>query len=84
MLQRVEAKVLKKTVNSLEVAVLPDEIHAILPTVHLSDHMSNCPVLWEGLQEGDIISNLICYNKNKQIIVSLFLFLHIVFHIFYK
>ncbi|XP_028264311.1 protein RRP5 homolog isoform X2 [Parambassis ranga] len=66
--KRVEAKVLKKSVNSLEVAILPDEIHAILPTVHLSDHMSNCPLLWEGLQEGDIISNLVCCNKNKQII----------------
>lgn len=61
---------LKKAANGLEVAVLPDETRAILPTVHLSDHMSNCPLLWESLQEGDIISDLICFNRKKQNIVS--------------
>lgn len=61
---------LKKSVNGLEVAILPDEIRAVLPTMHLSDHVSNCPLLWENLQEGDNISNLICYSKNKQNIVS--------------
>ncbi|XP_018520155.1 protein RRP5 homolog isoform X2 [Lates calcarifer] len=63
---RLEAKVLKKLVNGLEVAILPDEIRTVLPTMHLSDHMSNCPLLWESLQEGDNISNLICVNNNKQ------------------
>ncbi|XP_040891171.1 protein RRP5 homolog isoform X2 [Toxotes jaculatrix] len=61
-----EAKVLKKLVNGLEVAILPDEIRAVLPTMHLSDHMSNCPLLWESLQEGDNVSKLICFSKNKQ------------------
>nr|XP_046261090.1 protein RRP5 homolog [Scatophagus argus] len=64
--KRLEAKVLKKSVNGLDVSILPDEIRAVLPTVHLSDHMSNCPLLWDSLQEGDNISNLICFNKNKQ------------------
>ncbi|KAK2815754.1 hypothetical protein Q5P01_026221 [Channa striata] len=63
---RLEAKVLKKSANGLEVAILPDDVRAILPTMHLSDHISNCPLLWEALKEGDIISNLICLNKNKQ------------------
>lgn len=63
---------LKKSLNGLEVAILPDEIHAVLPMSHLSDHMSNCPLLWESLQEGDIISKLICPSKNKQNIVSFF------------
>ncbi|XP_047435563.1 protein RRP5 homolog isoform X2 [Mugil cephalus] len=62
-----EAKVLKKSVNGLDVAILPDEIRAVLPTVHLSDHISNCSMLWESLQEGDVISNLMCFNNNKQI-----------------
>uniref|UniRef100_A0A7N6B9F3 S1 motif domain-containing protein n=1 Tax=Anabas testudineus TaxID=64144 RepID=A0A7N6B9F3_ANATE len=52
--------------NGLEVAVLPGEIRAVLPTVHLSDHVSNGPLLWESIQEGDNISNLICFSKNKQ------------------
>ncbi|XP_030288280.1 protein RRP5 homolog isoform X1 [Sparus aurata] len=64
--KRVEARVLKKSVNGLEVAILPDENRAVLPTMHLSDHVSNCPLLWENLQEGDNISNLMCYSKNKQ------------------
>uniref|UniRef100_A0A8D0CUM6 Protein RRP5 homolog n=1 Tax=Sander lucioperca TaxID=283035 RepID=A0A8D0CUM6_SANLU len=63
---QLEAKVLKKSVNGLEVAVLPDEVRAVLPTMHLSDHISNCPLLWESLQEGDVISNVMCFNKNKQ------------------
>lgn len=57
--------------NSLEVAILPEEIRAHLPTMHLSDHLSNCPLLWECLQEGDSISNLICINRSQQNIVSL-------------
>uniref|UniRef100_A0A3Q3IL63 S1 motif domain-containing protein n=1 Tax=Monopterus albus TaxID=43700 RepID=A0A3Q3IL63_MONAL len=64
------ARVLKKSVNNLEVTILPDEMRAVLPTVHLSDHTSNCPLLWESLQEGDNISNLVCFNKNKQNIKS--------------
>uniref|UniRef100_A0A3Q0RHH9 Programmed cell death 11 n=1 Tax=Amphilophus citrinellus TaxID=61819 RepID=A0A3Q0RHH9_AMPCI len=62
--KRLDAKVLKKSLNGLELAILPDEIRAVLHTVHLSDHMSNCPLLWESLQEGDIISNLICLTAS--------------------
>lgn len=63
--KKLEARVLKKLVNGLEVAILPDEVHAVLPTMHLSDHMSNCPLLWESLREGDTISNLVCFNKSR-------------------
>ncbi|KAM4583938.1 protein RRP5 homolog [Odontesthes bonariensis] len=64
--KKLEAKVVKKAVSGLEVAILPDEIRAVLPTMHLSDHVSNCSLLWESLQEGDVISKLICFNKSKQ------------------
>ncbi|XP_037545618.1 protein RRP5 homolog [Nematolebias whitei] len=64
--KRLEAKLVKKLVNGLEVSILPDEVCAVLPTVHLSDHVSNCPLLWGSLQEGDVIANLVCFNKNKQ------------------
>lgn len=67
-----EARVTKKILTGVEVAVLPEEFRAVLPTMHLSDHMSNCPLLWEGLREGDVISNLVCISKNKHNIVSLF------------
>ncbi|XP_070830544.1 protein RRP5 homolog isoform X2 [Chaetodon trifascialis] len=68
--KRLEAKVLKKSVNSLEVAILPDDIRAVLPTMHLSDHLSNCPLLWETLQEGDNISNLVCINNRQNITLT--------------
>ncbi|XP_034544205.1 protein RRP5 homolog isoform X2 [Notolabrus celidotus] len=64
--QRMEARVVKKSLKGLEVAILPDEFRALLPTMHLSDHMSICPLLWETLKEGDSISNLVCCSKNKQ------------------
>lgn len=70
-IQKLEAKVLKKTARGLEVAILPDEFRATLPTMQLSDHVSHCQLLWECLQEGDNISNLICTNRGQQNIVSL-------------
>nr|XP_040042477.1 protein RRP5 homolog isoform X1 [Gasterosteus aculeatus aculeatus]XP_040042479.1 protein RRP5 homolog isoform X1 [Gasterosteus aculeatus aculeatus] len=64
--QRLEARIQKKSVTGLEVAILPDDIRAVIPTMHLSDHLSNCPLLLESMQEGDTISNLICFSKNKR------------------
>uniref|UniRef100_A0A8C7S801 Protein RRP5 homolog n=1 Tax=Oncorhynchus mykiss TaxID=8022 RepID=A0A8C7S801_ONCMY len=48
-----------KFLTGLEVSILPEETTALLPMMHLSDHVSNCLLLWEGLQEGDIISNIV-------------------------
>uniref|UniRef100_A0A8C7HZJ7 Protein RRP5 homolog n=1 Tax=Oncorhynchus kisutch TaxID=8019 RepID=A0A8C7HZJ7_ONCKI len=61
-------EVVSKFLTGLEVSILPEETPALLPMMHLSDHMSNCLLLWEGLQEGDIISNIVCLSKKKQII----------------
>ncbi|KAM9792618.1 protein RRP5 homolog [Neosynchiropus ocellatus] len=68
---KLEAKVLRKTLNGLEVAILPEEVPAFLPTSHLSDHVSNCLLLWENLQEGDVVSNLTCvFNNQKKITLT--------------
>ncbi|XP_061888969.1 protein RRP5 homolog isoform X2 [Entelurus aequoreus] len=67
--ERLEAKVVKKLVNGVEVSILSDKICALLPTIHLSDHMPNCPLLWESLQVGDTIPNLACISKNKKQII---------------
>ncbi|XP_055770329.1 protein RRP5 homolog [Salvelinus fontinalis] len=64
--KKVEVKVVSKVLTGLEVSILPEETTALLPMMHLSDHVSNCLLLWEGLQEGDIISNIVCLSKNKQ------------------
>ncbi|XP_029001010.1 protein RRP5 homolog isoform X3 [Betta splendens] len=68
--ERLQARVLKKSPNGLEVAVLPDVIRAILPTMHLSDHMSNCSLLWESLQKGDVVSDLAFFNCKNNITLT--------------
>uniref|UniRef100_A0AAR2JGU7 Protein RRP5 homolog n=1 Tax=Pygocentrus nattereri TaxID=42514 RepID=A0AAR2JGU7_PYGNA len=68
--KKVEVMVLKKDLTGLQVSILPEEVPALLPMVHLSDHVTNWPLLWEGLQEGDTISNTVYLSKSKQGIVS--------------
>ncbi|KAF4075156.1 hypothetical protein AMELA_G00231350 [Ameiurus melas] len=64
--KKVEVVVCKKSPAVIEVSILPEEMPALLPTVHLSDHVTNCPLLWAGIQEGDTISNAVCLSKRKQ------------------
>ncbi|CAL8388333.1 unnamed protein product [Arctogadus glacialis] len=64
--QRCEARLVTKSAVCLEVAILPEEVPALLPTMHLSDHVSNCALLWEALEEGDVISNLVCLSTSKE------------------
>uniref|UniRef100_A0A8C5A0G1 Programmed cell death 11 n=1 Tax=Gadus morhua TaxID=8049 RepID=A0A8C5A0G1_GADMO len=61
-----QARLVTKSAVCLEVAILPEEVPALLPTMHLSDHVSNCALLWEALEEGDVISNLVCLSRNKE------------------
>ncbi|XP_039590594.1 protein RRP5 homolog [Polypterus senegalus] len=65
----VEVEVLNKSENGLNVTILPQKIPAFLPLAHLSDHVTNCNILWEVLQVGDIISNVMCLNKSSQQII---------------
>ncbi|XP_041116751.1 protein RRP5 homolog [Polyodon spathula] len=65
----VKVTVVRKTIDGLDVSILPEEASAFLPMTHLSDHVSNCRLLWEGLGEGDIISNVMCLSKNKEHII---------------
>ncbi|XP_030058666.1 protein RRP5 homolog [Microcaecilia unicolor] len=60
-----DVKVLKKTEDGLTVSVLPDENQAFLPMMHLSDHITNCKLLWHWLQEGDVISRVMCLSDVK-------------------
>ncbi|MGH0135552.1 UNVERIFIED_CONTAM: hypothetical protein FKN15_066160, partial [Acipenser sinensis] len=65
----VKVTVVRKTVDGLDVSILPEAASAFLPMMHLSDHVSNCRLLWEGLGEADIISNVMCLSKNKEHII---------------
>ncbi|XP_076146093.1 protein RRP5 homolog [Alosa pseudoharengus] len=67
--KNVEARVVGKVPGGLNLAILPEEAPAHLPMMHLSDHASNCPLLWEALQEGDVISDAVCLSKTKQNVI---------------
>lgn len=63
-------KVLEKTRDGLEVAVLPHNIPAFLPTSHLSDHVANGPLLYHWLQAGDTLHRVLCLSQSEGRIVS--------------
>lgn len=70
--QMVDVKVLKKKDNGLEVSILEDEgnVIASIPTVHLSDFVATCKLLWHCLQEGDVLPRVMCLSDNGERIVS--------------
>uniref|UniRef100_A0A452RUC4 Programmed cell death 11 n=1 Tax=Ursus americanus TaxID=9643 RepID=A0A452RUC4_URSAM len=63
--QLVDVKVLEKTKDGLEVAVLPHNIPAFLPTPHLSDHVANGPLLYHWLQAGDTLHRVLCLSQSE-------------------
>ncbi|XP_010009634.1 PREDICTED: protein RRP5 homolog [Nestor notabilis] len=69
--EMVDVKVLKKKDNGLEVSVLEDEgnVIASIPTVHLSDFIATCKLLWHCLQEGDVLPRVMCLSDNGERIV---------------
>ncbi|XP_031246466.1 protein RRP5 homolog [Mastomys coucha] len=64
--QLVDVKVLEKTKNGLEVAILPDNIPAFLPTPHLSDHVANGRLLHHWLQTGDTLHRVLCLSQSER------------------
>ncbi|XP_042545191.1 protein RRP5 homolog isoform X1 [Dipodomys spectabilis] len=64
--QLVDVKVLEKTRDGLEVAVLPHNIPAFLPTPHLSDHVTNGPLLYHWLQAGDTLHRVLCLSQSEK------------------
>uniref|UniRef100_K9IPH6 Protein RRP5 homolog n=1 Tax=Desmodus rotundus TaxID=9430 RepID=K9IPH6_DESRO len=63
--QLVDVKVLEKTKDGLEVAVLPHNIPAFLPMSHLSDHVPNGPLLYHWLQAGDTLHRVLCLSQSE-------------------
>ncbi|XP_015350226.1 protein RRP5 homolog isoform X1 [Marmota marmota marmota] len=64
--QVVDVKVLEKTKDGLQVAVLPHNIPAFLPTPHLSDHVANGPLLYRWLQAGDTLHRVLCLSQSEK------------------
>ena len=65
-----DVKVLEKTKDGLEVAVLPHNIPAFLPMSHLSDHVPNGPLLYHWLQAGDTLHRVLCLSQSEGHVVS--------------
>lgn len=65
-----DVKVLEKTKDGLEVAVLPHNVPAFLPIPHLSDHVANGPLLYHWLQAGDILHRVLCLSQSEGHVVS--------------
>ncbi|KAJ1140731.1 hypothetical protein NDU88_007070, partial [Pleurodeles waltl] len=59
----VDVTVVRKTDTGLEVSVVPEDVPAFLPTMHLSDHVTNCKLLWRWLQKGDFLTGLMCLSN---------------------
>ncbi|MXQ89190.1 hypothetical protein E5288_WYG015052 [Bos mutus] len=64
--QLVDVKVLEKTKDGLKVAVLPHNIPGFLPTAHLSDHVTNGPLLYHWLQTGDTLHRVLCLSVSEE------------------
>ncbi|NXU47566.1 RRP5 protein, partial [Turnix velox] len=71
--EMVDVKVLRRKDKGLEVSILEDERNVIawIPTVHLSDFVVNCKLLWHCLQEGDVLPRVMCLSdKGEHVILS--------------
>ncbi|KAM6184088.1 protein RRP5 homolog [Erethizon dorsatum] len=64
--QLVDVKILEKTKDGLQVAVLPYNIPAFLPTPHLSDHVTNGPLLYRWLRAGDTLHRVLCLSQSER------------------
>ncbi|XP_054937411.1 protein RRP5 homolog [Physeter macrocephalus] len=64
--QLVDVKVLEKTKDGLQVAVLPHNVPGFLPTPHLSDHVTNGPLLHCWLQAGDTLHRVLCLSEGEE------------------
>ncbi|XP_062988666.1 protein RRP5 homolog [Elgaria multicarinata webbii] len=69
--QVADVKILKKREDGLEVTILPDNLAAYLPMMHLSDHVSNSKLWWHWLKGDDILQRVIClHDKGGHITLS--------------
>ena len=68
-MQSVDCKIIKKSNSGFDVELLPSKMAALLPKMHLSDHLGICDLLWDAHEEGDIIKGAV-YISRTNVIVS--------------
>uniref|UniRef100_A0A8C3Y5V4 Protein RRP5 homolog n=1 Tax=Catharus ustulatus TaxID=91951 RepID=A0A8C3Y5V4_CATUS len=69
----VDVKICKKKDNGLEVSILEDEDNVVawIPMLHLSDFVATSKLLWQSLQEGDVLPRVMYLSdKGENIILS--------------
>ncbi|KAM4704033.1 protein RRP5 homolog [Rhinophrynus dorsalis] len=66
----VDTKITMKTEKGLNVVILPDDIPAFIPKMHLSDHLSHCELLWHSLEVGDLLPGAMCLSSKGQNILT--------------
>ncbi|XP_044293915.1 protein RRP5 homolog isoform X1 [Varanus komodoensis] len=66
-----DVKILKKNEDGLEVTILPNNLSAYLPMMHLSDHVTNSKLWWHWLKGDDMLPGVIClHDKGGHITLS--------------
>ncbi|XP_054839484.1 protein RRP5 homolog [Eublepharis macularius] len=63
--QIADVKILEKKENGLEVKILPNDVSAYLPIMHLSDHVTSCKLWWHWLKGGEILRSVICLQEKE-------------------
>ncbi|XP_070539661.1 protein RRP5 homolog [Ptychodera flava] len=66
-----DVKVVSKTEDGLRVAILPSNLPALLPKMHLSDSVANAEALFSCYQPDDVISDVMYLTNHKRLIVTL-------------
>ncbi|KAM9323788.1 LOW QUALITY PROTEIN: protein RRP5 homolog [Gastrophryne carolinensis] len=59
----VSVRIVDKTDAALDVVILPEETPAVLPSFTLSDHVTNCELLFHNLKEGDVLYDVMCLKS---------------------
>ncbi|XP_060097704.1 protein RRP5 homolog isoform X2 [Heteronotia binoei] len=69
--QVANVKILKKNESGLEVKIFPDDVSAYLPTMQLSDYVTNCRLWWHWLKGNETLHNVVClHDKGGHITLS--------------
>ena len=68
-MQSVDCKIIKKSSSGFDVELVPSKMPALLPKMHLSDHLGICDLLWDAHEEGDVIEGAV-YISRTNVIVS--------------
>ncbi|XP_060624305.2 protein RRP5 homolog isoform X1 [Anolis sagrei] len=69
--QVADVKILKKKDDGLDITILPNNISAYLPMMHLSDYVSHSKLWNHWLKEDDLLRSVVClHSKGRHLTLS--------------